>query len=391
MPTQIPVIDLSKALGGSADAKHATAAEIDRTCREIGFFTIKGHGVSQEAMRDLRTEANHFFALPLAEKLLAAPGNPTTPRGYRALGLEALSSGNDIATPPDLKEFYHIGRETWPDTPYFAQGEGPTYFIKNIWPAAPSGFAAAADRYYREVEQLARSMMGLTALALDKPETFFDDKLDKHITAMRLNFYPQQMSAPKPGQLRAGDHVSALATHAETAFGRADILVNNAGIYSTLTPKPFEEIDVGEFRRVMDVNIMGVFLCTRAFVPAFVRQGGGRVVNVSSGVAFKGNPLLAHYVASKGAVISLTRALATELGGRNILVNSVAPGFTLSDGVSHNPALMEGVKEPSLRGRVLARDMKADDLVGAVAFFAGAESAFVTGQTLVVDGGAYFH
>ncbi len=206
MPTQIPVIDLSKALGGSADAKHATAAEIDRTCREIGFFTIKGHGVSQEAMRDLRTEANHFFALPLAEKLLAAPGNPTTPRGYRALGLEALSSGNDIATPPDLKEFYHIGRETWPDTPYFAQGEGPTYFIKNIWPAAPSGFAAAADRYYREVEQLARSMMGLTALALDKPETFFDDKLDKHITAMRLNFYPQQMSAPKAGQLRAGDH-----------------------------------------------------------------------------------------------------------------------------------------------------------------------------------------
>ncbi len=187
------------------------------------------------------------------------------------------------------------------------------------------------------------------------------------------------------------DRVSALATHAETAFGRADILVNNAGIYSTLTPKPFEEIDVGEFRRVMDVNIMGVFLCTRAFVPAFVRQGGGRVVNVSSGVAFKGNPLMAHYVASKGAVISLTRALATELGGRNILVNSVAPGFTLSDGVSHNPALMEGVKEPSLRGRVLARDMKADDLVGAVAFFAGAESAFVTGQTLVVDGGAYFH
>jgi NAD(P)-dependent dehydrogenase (short-subunit alcohol dehydrogenase family) len=100
---------------------------------------------------------------------------------------------------------------------------------------------------------------------------------------------------------------------------------------------------------------------------------------------------MAHYVASKGAVVSLTRALATELGPRGVLVNSVAPGFTLSDNVERNAELVAGAKEPSLRGRVLARSMMPSDIVGAVAFFASADAAFITGQTLVVDGGAYFH
>jgi NAD(P)-dependent dehydrogenase (short-subunit alcohol dehydrogenase family) len=177
----------------------------------------------------------------------------------------------------------------------------------------------------------------------------------------------------------------------EDLFGRIDVLINNAGIYSSLTPKPFEELTPEEWRQVFDVNVIGVFLTCRAALPAFKRAGGGRIVNISSGVAFKGNPWMAHYVASKGAVISLTRALATELGRYHILVNSVAPGFTLSDGVHMNPALVAGVKEPSLRGRVLARDLVPADLVGAIEFFASAQAAFITGQTLVVDGGSYFH
>jgi NAD(P)-dependent dehydrogenase (short-subunit alcohol dehydrogenase family) len=189
----------------------------------------------------------------------------------------------------------------------------------------------------------------------------------------------------------SADNTRAMAKAAVDAFGGIDILVNNAGIYSTLTPRPFEEIDPAEWRRVMEVNTLGVFLCCRAALPAFKARGGGRIINISSGVAFKGNPYMAHYVASKGAVVSLTRALASELGQYNVLVNSVAPGFTVSDGVKANAALVAGVKEVSLRGRLLARDMTPEDLVGAVAFFAGPDAAFITGQTLVVDGGAYFH
>jgi len=189
----------------------------------------------------------------------------------------------------------------------------------------------------------------------------------------------------------SADNTRAMAKAAVDAFGGIDILVNNAGIYSTLTPRPFEEIDPAEWRRVMEVNTLGVFLCCRAALPALKARGGGRIINISSGVAFKGNPYMAHYVASKGAVVSLTRALASELGQYNVLVNSVAPGFTVSDGVKANAALVAGVKEVSLRGRLLARDMTPEDLVGAVAFFAGPDAAFVTGQTLVVDGGAYFH
>jgi NAD(P)-dependent dehydrogenase (short-subunit alcohol dehydrogenase family) len=185
--------------------------------------------------------------------------------------------------------------------------------------------------------------------------------------------------------------VAAMVARAEEKFGGLDILVNNAAIFSTLTPKPFEEIDAAAWRRVLDVNVIGLFLCCRAALPAFKRRQGGRIVNISSGVAFKGNPYMAHYVASKGAVVSLTRALATELGPQGVLVNSVAPGFTLSDGVLQNDTLISGVQERSIRTRAVQRDMVPADLVGAIAFFAGPDAAFITGQTLVVDGGAYYH
>ena len=187
------------------------------------------------------------------------------------------------------------------------------------------------------------------------------------------------------------EDTAAMAAATLAEFGGADILVNNAGIYSTLVPRPFEEIDPAEWRRVMEVNTLGIFLCCRAVLATFKARSGGRIINISSGVAFKGNPFMAHYVASKGAVVSLTRALASELGRHNILVNSVAPGFTISDGVKANPVLAEGVREAPLRGRLLARDMMPEDVVGAVAFFAGPDSGFITGQTLVVDGGSCFH
>jgi isopenicillin N synthase-like dioxygenase len=206
MTPSIPVIDLTDAFGGSVAAKRAAAAEMDRACREIGFFTITGHGVPMAALDDLRAKAHGFFALPLAEKRRAIHPLPATPRGYRALGIEALSYGNDRETPPDLKEYYHFGRETWPDQPYYTSAEGQRYFIRNLWPEQPAGFKEAADRYYREMERLVLGLMRLAALGLGVDENFFDDKIDRHITAMRLNFYPEQREAPKPGQLRAGEH-----------------------------------------------------------------------------------------------------------------------------------------------------------------------------------------
>lgn len=182
-----------------------------------------------------------------------------------------------------------------------------------------------------------------------------------------------------------------MAEAALAAFSSIDILVNNAAIYSTLTLKPFEELTVADWRKILDVNVIGQFLCCKAVLPTFKQQHAGRIINISSGVAFKGNPGMLHYVASKGAIVSMTRTLATELGEHGVLVNSVAPGFTLSDGVHANPELATAVSPFSIRGRALKRDMVPADVVGAVTFFAGPQAAFITGQTLVVDGGAYYH
>ncbi len=182
-----------------------------------------------------------------------------------------------------------------------------------------------------------------------------------------------------------------MAAAAIDRFGRIDALVNNAGIYASLVPKPFEEIDAAEWRSVMDVNVLGMFLCCRAVMPQMKAQGEGRIVNIASGTPFKGVPFLLHYVVSKGAVVALTRSLAKEVGGAGVLVNTVAPGFTMSDGVLANPVQVEALQEISLKARVIQRDQHPADIVGSVVFFCGPESAFITGQALVVDGGAYFN
>src|SRR5262249_53210549 len=115
---RIPIIDLSAARAGGHGARQAVAREIDKACREIGFFTIAGHGVPTTIMNELRSQAHAFFALPLEYKHRATHPVPGTPRGYRAQGFEALAYANAGKTPPDLKEFYHFSRESWPDEPY---------------------------------------------------------------------------------------------------------------------------------------------------------------------------------------------------------------------------------------------------------------------------------
>ena len=183
----------------------------------------------------------------------------------------------------------------------------------------------------------------------------------------------------------------AMAAAALERYGRIDGLINNAGIYSSLVPKPFEEIDLDEWRKVYDVNVMGMFLATRAVVPAMRAAGYGRIVNIASGTPYKGVPFLLHYVTSKGAVVTMTRAIAKEVAGDGILINTVAPGFTMSDGVIANPVQVEKLQEISLKARLIQRDQFPEDIVGAVAFFCSPDADFITGQSLVVDGGAYFN
>ena len=178
-----------------------------------------------------------------------------------------------------------------------------------------------------------------------------------------------------------------MASEAAKAFGRIDILVNNAAVFSSIKLKAFEEISVAEWRKVMDVNIMGVALCCRACVPHMRKGGYGRIINLASGAPLKGVPLFLHYISSKGAVIAMTRGLARELGKDGITVNSLAPGFTLSENVAKDPAHVQA-GERTRATRAIARDEKPEDLVGAVSFLASADAAFITGQTLVVDGGS---
>jgi isopenicillin N synthase-like dioxygenase len=246
---RIPIIDLSAARIGGLASRRAIANDIDAACREIGFFTITGHGVPVAAMDELRSQAHAFFALPLEEKYKAIHPVPGTPRGYRAQGQEALALANAGTTPSDLKEFYHFGRESWPEETYYTGPEGRRYFIANLWPAIPEGFPKAAAAYYTEMEKLATFMMRLAALALGLEEHFFDDKIDRHITAMRLNFYPEQTSAPKPGQLRAGAHTDYGAftiLNGESAPGGLQVLTKNGQWIDVETDPETFVINIGD-------------------------------------------------------------------------------------------------------------------------------------------------
>jgi NAD(P)-dependent dehydrogenase (short-subunit alcohol dehydrogenase family) len=187
-----------------------------------------------------------------------------------------------------------------------------------------------------------------------------------------------------------GAAVRAMVDAAVARFGRIDVLVNNAAVFATLRPQPFDEIPEAEWDRVMAVNVKGVWNCARAVAPVMRTQGGGRIVNVASAIVAKGTALLLHYVTSKGAVVAMTRALARELGPSGITVNAVAPGLILSDTVQANPDITGFQLNAIMQARSLKRDAFPEDVEGAVVFLASDDSAFMSGQTLVVDGGSVF-
>jgi NAD(P)-dependent dehydrogenase (short-subunit alcohol dehydrogenase family) len=200
---------------------------------------------------------------------------------------------------------------------------------------------------------------------------------------------------PPEGAIRADvaseEDVGRMVEEALARHGRIDVLVNNAGLYASLEMRAFTEIPLAEWNRVMEVNVASMFLTCRAVVPVMRERGGGKIVNISSGTPFRGVPFLLHYVTSKGAIVALTRALAKELGKDSIHVNCVAPGFTMSDGVKSHPAVVEALRDVSVAARTIQRDQVPEDVVGAVVFLCTPAADFITGQTMVIDGGQYFH
>jgi NAD(P)-dependent dehydrogenase (short-subunit alcohol dehydrogenase family) len=187
------------------------------------------------------------------------------------------------------------------------------------------------------------------------------------------------------------EDVARMVDETVTRHGRIDVLVNNAGLYASLAMRPFTEIPLEEWNRVMEVNVASMFLTSRAVVPVMRQRGGGKIVNISSGTPFRGVPFLLHYVTSKGAIVALTRALAKELGKDSIHVNCVAPGFTMSEGVKSHPEVVEALRDVSVAARTIQRDQVPEDVVGAVVFLCSPAADFITGQTMVIDGGQYFH
>ena len=180
----------------------------------------------------------------------------------------------------------------------------------------------------------------------------------------------------------------AMVAATVASFGKLDIIVNNAAIFTAVERKPFTDIPVAEWDRLMAVNVKGVWLCCKAAVPAMRGRAYGKIISICTGRIFKGAPFFLHYDASKAAVLGITRSLAREVGGDNICVNAIAPGSTMSENVLKRTNWMGGDPRATTASRALKREETPEDLIGACVYLASADSDFVTGQTVVVDGGS---
>ncbi len=202
----VPVIDVAPFVDGSPEKKGAVAQAVDRACTDIGFFAITGHGVPEELVLRLLRLSYAFFDLPLEEKLRVRQPRPEQSRGYIGMGAENLSYSRGDRATTDLKELFMIGPVDVPDDDYHTHLEAYPSFAPNIWPARPEGFREAWSEYYRVMQGLAWRLMRICALALNLPEDYFWPYIDKPISPLRANHYPEQRTPPAPGQLRGGAH-----------------------------------------------------------------------------------------------------------------------------------------------------------------------------------------
>jgi len=224
------------------------------------------------------------------------------------------------------------------------------------------------------------------ALAREGAKIMAIDIADLEDTVKEIR-YPGGMAEGLQADVSIEEDTLKIGEETIKCFGRIDILVNNAAIIYGLVRKPFYEIDPKEWDKVMAVNVKGPWLCTRAIFPYMKQQGKGKIINLSSETFFTGSHGFVHYVASKGGVVGLTRALAVELGPYNININAVAPGFTDTEASRS----ITDVTKYDVSRTPLNRLQQPKDLVGAVIFLASDESDFITGQTLLVDGGRVMH
>jgi NAD(P)-dependent dehydrogenase (short-subunit alcohol dehydrogenase family) len=178
-----------------------------------------------------------------------------------------------------------------------------------------------------------------------------------------------------------------LANAAVARFGQIDVLVNNAALFASIQRKPFDEIVDKEWDEVMSVNVRGPFNMVKAVYPHMKARKYGKIVNVSSATVFSGTPGMLHYVTSKGAVVAFTRALAREVGDHGIVVNGIAPGLTMSEGLLAQRDVLEPFARVAMASRALKREQVPEDLIGTLKYLASGDCDFMTGQTITVDGG----
>ena len=178
-----------------------------------------------------------------------------------------------------------------------------------------------------------------------------------------------------------------LVNEVEAHFGPIEILINNAAIFASIQFKPFTQLSNEEWDAVMRVNARGPFQATKAVLPSMQKNGRGKVINISSGTFLRGAPMFCHYVASKGAVVGQTRALARELGSSNVYVNCIMVGLTESEGVAANQQY-DMARSSTHAARIIQRDMVPEDLLGTIYYLASEDSDFISGQCVNVDGGA---
>jgi isopenicillin N synthase-like dioxygenase len=202
----IPIIDISPFKNGDATARDRVAEQVAQACVEIGFLIISGHGIPSRTIENMVTVTKAFFALDSKEKRKVARPRPEIIRGYGAMESEGLAYSQDEETPPDLKEVFDVGPMDVPNTEYYRGAAAGVHFADNIWPSNPSDFRDIYTDYFHRMEGLSLDITHIFATALDLPITFFDTKLDRHISILRANYYPKLSRAPLAKQLRGGAH-----------------------------------------------------------------------------------------------------------------------------------------------------------------------------------------